>query len=616
MDRRQFLSSSIALGGALAGGSLFAKRSAAATPPNILFIHVDEMRLPTVFPSGVADVGGFLAKFMPNTYKLWQSGVKFANHHTAAAACTPARGAFTTGLYSQQNWVVETITDVPGTLIPTQPMLDPTFPTYGSLLKQAGYKTPYIGKWHISIPIPPPLGTGLAAYGFDYMTYPDPSGADLQGTIGYENPQDPSKSFHNDAYIADQAANWLSEHGADGPWCLTVGFINPHDKTWFWAGTEYKKYSSLFPKGEGKLPPMGDWADQEPASDIPWGKDILRDPPSIGYPPLPPNWESAAQIAANKPSTQTFWRLFIAAAWGGISEDPEQRKFTVAPYPPVPMGKYNMALAPFSYWQRGLDLYTETMSQVDAHIGTVLDALPPAVAQNTIIVFTADHGDYAGAHGFTSDKMGSCYAEAIKVPLIVVDPTGRFGGDIGTVRNQLTSSVDLLPMFMSLAYGDLSWMTGDLVGLYGQRFNMLPLLGSAQASGRRYVLFTTDELNSGYNFNNSPPHVLGLITENTKLGVYANFLPDTTTIDQSSIQLEFYNYATAGGLAETESTVGDRRVRRMLNALLNDLIPNELQAPLPSSYGQAQTDARDKYIKYEKIADQLGILDTGMIVGM
>jgi arylsulfatase A-like enzyme len=114
MDRRRFLSSSLALGGALAGASLFKRRGEAATPPNILFIHVDEMRFPTVFPSGINDVAGFLSKFMPNTYnKLWQNGVKFANYHTAASACSPSRGAFTTGLYSQQNWVTQTITDVP-----------------------------------------------------------------------------------------------------------------------------------------------------------------------------------------------------------------------------------------------------------------------------------------------------------------------------------------------------------------------------------------------------------------------------------------------------------------------------------------------------------------------
>jgi len=88
MDRRQFITSSAAVGGALAGARLFGTPArAAASPPNILFIVVDEMRYPTVFPSGISDAGQFLAKFMPNTYELWQKGVKFANQHTASIAC-------------------------------------------------------------------------------------------------------------------------------------------------------------------------------------------------------------------------------------------------------------------------------------------------------------------------------------------------------------------------------------------------------------------------------------------------------------------------------------------------------------------------------------------------
>ncbi|MGX2042120.1 sulfatase-like hydrolase/transferase [Methylocaldum sp. MU1018] len=615
MKRRKFISSSLAAG-ALAGVNLIGKRSSAATPPNgppnILFIHVDEMRFPTVFPSGINNVGEFLAKFMPNTHKLWRRGVKFANYYTASAACSPSRGVFTTGLYSQQNWVTQTIRNFPG--LPggaLQPVLDPGFPTYGSLLKRAGYRTPYFGKWHISVPkAPEDGGDGLAAYGFDDMIYPDPTGANLQGTVGYE------PDFHSDQYIANQAANWLSKRTAgESPWCLTVGFVNPHDKAWFWAGTEYKTYAALFPSG--KFPPLVNWADEDLAKDISWGQNPLRDPPSFGYPPIPPNWESADQVKANKPSTQTFWRLFTAANWGGISDDPKQRKFTTARYPDVPAGKFSMAFAPYSYWQRGLDLYTQVMSQVDVHIGTVLDALPSAVADNTIIVFTADHGDYAGAHGFTSDKMGTCYQEIVNVPLIVADPTGQFAGDIDTVRDQLASSVDLVPMLVSLAHnGSRHWITRGLRGLYGRRHDMIPLLKSAHAPGRPYVLFTFDELAPRYNFNDSPPHVLGLITKNAKLGVYSRWQPQTTTIDQSSIELEFYDYATAGGRAETENTPDDPRVQKMLNRLLTDIIPNELQAPLPSPYGRAQTRARLKYLVYEGIANQLGVHDTGLVIGL
>jgi arylsulfatase A-like enzyme len=45
------------------------------------------------------------------------------------------------------------------------------------------------------------------------------------------------------------------------------------------------------------------------------------------------------------------------------------------------------------------------MTILDQNIGLVLDALPPQVAENTIIVFTSYHGDYASAHGFVSGKV-------------------------------------------------------------------------------------------------------------------------------------------------------------------------------------------------------------------
>ena len=51
--------------------------------PNILFILVDEMRFPKVFPAGISTAEQFLQKFMPNTYQLWAKGVKFSNHITA-----------------------------------------------------------------------------------------------------------------------------------------------------------------------------------------------------------------------------------------------------------------------------------------------------------------------------------------------------------------------------------------------------------------------------------------------------------------------------------------------------------------------------------------------------
>src|ERR1700722_19628001 len=103
MKRRDFLKTTAAVTGGSLLNELGVSRLVAqdsqvsGARPNILFLLVDELRFPSVFPTGIKDAGEFLAKFMPNLYCLWKSGVKFANHHTDANACTPSRGVLVTG---------------------------------------------------------------------------------------------------------------------------------------------------------------------------------------------------------------------------------------------------------------------------------------------------------------------------------------------------------------------------------------------------------------------------------------------------------------------------------------------------------------------------------------
>src|SRR4051812_17754240 len=112
-------------------------------PPNILFILVDQLRFPTVFPAGVRNVDQFFAKFMPNLYKrLWTQGIKFDQHFTAASACTPARGVLISGLYSQQSWLAVTILATPNPHVSLSPVLTRASPPYGKLLKAAGSQPP------------------------------------------------------------------------------------------------------------------------------------------------------------------------------------------------------------------------------------------------------------------------------------------------------------------------------------------------------------------------------------------------------------------------------------------------------------------------------------------
>jgi arylsulfatase A-like enzyme len=617
MNRRDFLKSTAAVagGGMFAGAHNAAAQSDVGTvpvgglQPNILFILVDELRYPTVFPGDIKTPGEFLAKHMPSLYKLWARGVKFGNYQTAANACTPSRGVIITGLYSQQNWLITTILSKPNPnplAVRLQPVLNPAYPTYGKLLRQAGYQTPYAGKWHVSIPLADQ--GGLESYGFDYMTYPDPTGSNLQGTYG-----DETRGYHNDEYTAGKAVDWLSARKPwDAPWCLTVGFVNPHDREFFPAGTEFQTINDLFASSQANPNNLGQFV-QYPGDGpvVPWDEDALKSPPSYGYPALPPNWESHDDLVQHKkPTTQLFIREFQQGVWGGATDDPSQDTFTIEEYPQTGLG-LGVAKAPFSYWQRGLDSYTQIMQVVDTQIGRVVDALealPDSIVENTVIVFASDHGEYSGAHGLLQGKLGSVYEEAWHIPLIVVDPSERFTGQIEKVRTGLASSVDLFSLLVSIGNrGTRDWMIGDLARIYRRRHNMIPMLKSAHAPGRSYVLYATDEIAPGYyNFNSSPTHIVGLRTEDTKLGVYADWFRATSRIDPQSAQLEFYDYLTTDGQLELINTADqDPRASAMFQELMNTIIPNELQRLLPPSLRFQQETSKIAHLIYRAVIENL-----------
>lgn len=630
MKRRDFLKSTGAVtGGLLAGLGAAKAQNQNAVPgpqPNILFILVDELRYPTVFPAGISEPGQFLEKFMPNLYKLWQAGVKFGNYHTAANACTPARGTLITGLYSQQNWLITTILSKPNpnpAVVRLQPALNPAFPTYGKLLRASGYDTPYFGKWHVSIPVQtspfPRQPLGLDAYGFDYRTYPDPTGSNLQGAYGSDlYPQQPppaDKTYLSDVDTANAAIEFLQNcKSSDKPWCLTVGLVNPHDREFFPAGTEFQTVTDLFQTDTVKEEGLQQLTNYTGSSVVPWEENVLKAPPSYGYPAVPPNWESSAQLEEQgKPNTQLFIKEFQQLVWGGVTDDPTQNTpadRTVKQYPAEELG-FGVAKMEYTYWQRGLDSYTQIMGVVDVQIGRVLDALnslPRSVVENTVVVFASDHGEYAGAHGLLQGKLATVYEEAWRIPLIVVDPSQRFTGDIDTIRTGLASSVDLLPLLVSLGNnGTRSWMQGYLADIYSSRLDMISMLRSASAPGRPYVLYATDEIAPKFfNFNHCPTHVLGIRTADSKLGVYADWFPATGTIKRQTSQLEFYDYSTSNGQLELDNTAqSDPRVTKMYRHLLNHIIPHELQATLPPPLLREQEKSKLAHLAYRALIDNL-----------
>lgn len=411
-----------------------------------------------------------------------------------------------------------------GCLITGGSTLDPGFPTWGSMLREHGYHTRWYGKWHLTHGD----NNWSPARGSRWL--------ERYGFAGgtYPSPDGaPGQGWHVDPQIAGQFEQWLSTVGESEPWCTTVSFVNPHDIAW-WYG----------------------WSDRVPAEAF---------APSV-IATLPPNFETPELLQArNKPLLQRSLQETAASSFGAVP-------FTG---PEVT-----------STWLGMLDLYAKLQLEVDAHIGRVLDALEsrPRVAANTVVVFTSDHGEYGGSHGLRGKGAGA-YEEAIRVPLIVKDPRGVLTRAPEIARTQLTSSVDVAPLLLSIAGGSNEWRGERRYAHLAHRLDMAGILADPTAPGRPYVLHATDETvtefaNEPYAAD-APLHVVALRTAAAKYATYSNWAEAGIQQLADGQERELYDYRTGNGRLELDNLAGRSPLENALEAMLRRAFAEELRRPLP-----------------------------------
>ena len=408
LSRRNFIKSSglAALGASVSSGLAISSTAHAegskpgsnagkGGPYNILMIVTDQERYftPQDLPAGYR---------LPGHERLAARGVTFENHQIASCVCTPSRAVIYTGQHIQKNGMFD------NTNFPWSGSLSTDIDTIGDLMRKQGYYTAYKGKWHLteefetanSLEAPERLlSAEMEQYGFsDYMGIGDIIGHTQGGYL-------------HDNVISSTSRSWLRGKGEqlrreDKPWFMAVNLINPHDVMYYNTDLPGQKQQS----GKKMF-----HISREP------NNALYRQQWNVGLPAS----RHQPITGAGRPTAHLDFRNSNATMLGVIPNEDAR-------------------------WNRLNNYYFNCLQDVDRNLVDILDELDALdIADNTIVIFTADHGELGGAHGLVG-KGANAYREQNHVPLTVMHPAY-----VGNKRcAAVTSHVDIATTLISLAGGD------------------------------------------------------------------------------------------------------------------------------------------------------------------
>lgn len=256
---------------------------------------------------------------------------------------------------------------------------------FGHSLTRAGYETGYIGKWH--------LYANQLGHHYEVKNSFVPPGPDRLGFDGYWAAYNFHHNYYNAYYHTDSPEKIFYDKGVYEPDAQTELAVD------FLAGAAGKKRPFALFVSWGT--PHDPWQrDNVPEKYVDMFKDVKF-----------PN-----------PSNYTAENDKYADNWGRLS--PEQRKS-------------------LAQWRR---FYYAMTANLDWNVGRLLKAVEKAgVSDNTIIVFTSDHGEMFGAHGRRAKNI--FYEEAARIPFLVRWPEHI---PAGTVSDVCLGTVDIMPTILSL----------------------------------------------------------------------------------------------------------------------------------------------------------------------
>ena len=345
--------------------------------PNVLFILSDDH---TSQSWGI--YGGALAPYVRNEHirRLADEGCVLDNCFCTNSISVPSRAAMLTGQYSHRNGVY-TLDDA----------LDPALDNIAKRLRDAGYGTALVGKWHLKRE---PSGFDRYSVFHDQGTYRDPLFKtpetwidDTEGVGGI-----PERGFSTDL-VADKAIRWIEERDTTRPFLLCCHFKATHEPCDFPERNAHLYDGVVFPEPENLLEfgpgTSGRTFPGQPLETMAW------------------RWRKAYEEPEN------WWTDYPELPFRGVEGDSVANRRAI--------------------YQKLVRDYLRCGATIDDNIGRLLDALDrEGLAENTVVIYVSDQGYFLGEHGFFDKRI--MYEEPLRMPFVIrypkEIPAGTRNGDI------------------------------------------------------------------------------------------------------------------------------------------------------------------------------------------
>ena len=360
--------------------------------PNILFIFTDEQKQKTMRVYGNDRIR------TPNLDKLSKESIVFNNSYVTQPICTPSRSSIMTGLFPHTTGCIK-----------NNMVLNENIPTIAEILKDSDYELGYFGKWHLGNEEIPQHGFEKYWISIEEMykdTYTKESykstrasyheflvrnglkpDRELEGYPIFSRKYTASlpEEYSKPAFLAKEASEFIKKN-KDKNFVLYVGFLEPHMPFFGPFDGMYKPEDVILPKNFD-IPP-----DNNSPLKYRWLREFYK---RYGFPDR--NGENDLL------QSEDDWRNLIARYWGLVS-------------------------------------------LVDKYVGKILQTVEECnISDNTVVVFTSDHGDMMGSHQLVAKSV--MYEEAVKVPLLIKIP---WLNKSQKIIEHPVSQIDLVPTILDI----------------------------------------------------------------------------------------------------------------------------------------------------------------------